>query len=151
MQTILFLCTGNYYRSRFAEYYFNHLASEKKLPWRAESRGLNPYSDNPGPISVHTARALQLLDIELGELRFPLLVTEEDFQRAHHVVAVKEAEHRLLMTELFPKRVESIEYWHVHDLDCSGPEDTIGHLKREVEALLERFKADAGLQETSQG
>ena len=37
---VLFVCTGNYYRSRFAEAVFNHLAAARGLPWRAVSRGL---------------------------------------------------------------------------------------------------------------
>ena len=37
---ILFLCTGNFYRSSFAEIYFNWLAPREKLLWRADSRGL---------------------------------------------------------------------------------------------------------------
>ena len=37
---ILFICTGNYYRSRFAEAVFNHYSEAHVLPWRAFSRGL---------------------------------------------------------------------------------------------------------------
>ena len=37
---VLFLCTGNYYRSRFAEILFNQLAPTRGLNWRADSRGL---------------------------------------------------------------------------------------------------------------
>ena len=53
---VLFLCTGNYYRSRFAEVLFNHLARERGLRWRAESRGLDLAIgvNNVGPISPHT-------------------------------------------------------------------------------------------------
>ncbi len=40
MKKILFLCTGNYYRSRFAEKLFNNLATQKNLDWEADSRGL---------------------------------------------------------------------------------------------------------------
>ena len=39
-KTILFLCTGNYYRSRFAEVMFNSVAAKMSLPWKATSRGL---------------------------------------------------------------------------------------------------------------
>jgi hypothetical protein len=41
-KTVLFLCTGNYYRSRFAEALFNSVAGKMGLPWRASSRGLAP-------------------------------------------------------------------------------------------------------------
>ena len=39
-KTVLFLCTGNYYRSRYAEALFNSVAGKMSLPWRASSRGL---------------------------------------------------------------------------------------------------------------
>src|SRR2546425_4837517 len=37
---ILFVCTGNYYRSRYAEALFNQKARELHLGWKAVSRGL---------------------------------------------------------------------------------------------------------------
>ena len=40
VKTVLFLCTGNYYRSRFAEELFNHQAERADLDWIAQSRGL---------------------------------------------------------------------------------------------------------------
>jgi protein-tyrosine-phosphatase len=40
VKTVLFLCTGNYYRSRFAEELFNYEAERASLPWIAQSRGL---------------------------------------------------------------------------------------------------------------
>ena len=40
MSTVLFLCSANYYRSRFAEHFFNWLAEINGMPWRADSRGL---------------------------------------------------------------------------------------------------------------
>ncbi len=39
-KTVLFLCTGNYYRSRFAEILFNSVAGNMGLPWQASSKGL---------------------------------------------------------------------------------------------------------------
>ena len=39
-RTVLFLCTGNYYRSRFAEILFDSVAVKMGLPWKASSRGL---------------------------------------------------------------------------------------------------------------
>ena len=40
MKTLLFLCTGNYYRSRLAEELFNHRAQHAGLSWIAQSRAL---------------------------------------------------------------------------------------------------------------
>src|SRR5262249_3872451 len=95
MNTVLFLCTGNYYRSRFAEFYFNALASARGLCWRADSRGLRINAGNPGPVSRQTVAWLQNRGLFVpADHRFPMPVCEEDFQAAGLVVAVKEAEHR---------------------------------------------------------
>ena len=40
-KTVLFICTANYYRSRFSEYLFNAWAEENGLRWRAGSRRIS--------------------------------------------------------------------------------------------------------------
>ena len=98
MKSVLFLCTGNYYRSRFAEILFNWAATTQRLPWRADSRGLQLHPENPGPISPHVVQFLEQQGIRLAEpIRFPRQVSESDLQAADLVVAVKEAEHRPLL------------------------------------------------------
>jgi protein-tyrosine-phosphatase len=59
---VLFLCTGNYYRSRFAEEYFNSKAREKGILHRASSRGLAENFErhkNPGPMSLDALSELR--------------------------------------------------------------------------------------------
>src|SRR5438067_2061883 len=66
----LFLCTGNYYRSRFAEILFNHRASHLRLDWRAESRGLkigwlgNIGAISPDAIATLEARGIRCATVE---------------------------------------------------------------------------------------
>ena len=57
-KTVLFLCTGNYYRSRFAEILFNSVAGKMGLPWQASSRGLalERGVHNVGPMAVAASR-----------------------------------------------------------------------------------------------
>lgn len=141
VNTVLFLCTGNYYRSRYAEILFRWLARESGLEWSAASRGLRLCPSNPGPMSRHTIAALQRRGIPLEpEWRLPLAATEGDFHAARHVVAVKEAEHRPLVERNFPAWLARVEFWHVDDLDCCEPDATIAHLEREVAGLLERLQ-----------
>ena len=44
LKTVVFICTGNFYRSRFSEYLFNALAKQQGLYWRATSRGLKTWT-----------------------------------------------------------------------------------------------------------
>src|SRR6266705_691033 len=97
-KTVLFLCTGNYYRSRFAEIYFNSVAGKMGLPWKATSRGLalERGTGNIGPISALAMRALETLRLRDADAssRFPLQVTAEDLEQAAYIVALKQAEHQ---------------------------------------------------------
>src|SRR5437588_8928181 len=114
---ILFLCTGNYYRSRLAEIFFNWQAQLRGLLWRAESRGLALDGCNYGPISRHTLSRLKEQGIAADDdPRFPLQVKELDLAAADHIIAVKEAEHRPMLEARFPAWRNRVEYWHVHDL-----------------------------------
>jgi protein-tyrosine phosphatase len=137
---ILFLCTGNYYRSRFAEIFFNWQAKQRGLQWTADSRGLALDGCNYGPISRYTVDRLKEQGIDHDpDHRFPLPLSEADLAAADLIVAVKEAEHRPLVAARFPGWSDRIEYWHVHDLDCATPNDAIPHLENELIQLLDRL------------
>ena len=139
---VLFLCTGNYYRSRFAEVLFNHLATERGLDWRADSRGLaREFGDwNVGPISPYTLAALSARNVpHPNPLRDAQHCFEEDLDRADLIVAVKEAEHRPLLAAHFSGWEDRVEYWHVHDLDAATPDQAMSELERHVITLVERI------------
>ena len=145
-RTVLFLCTGNYYRSRHAEAVFNHLAAARGLPWRADSRGLALEFgvNNVGPVSRATAERLGCLGVphDCGG-RFPQRVTEAELAAADLIVALKDAEHRPLLTERFPGWAGRVEFWAVHDVDCAPPDEALPQIEREVEALVARL-AESG-------
>jgi protein-tyrosine phosphatase len=144
MKTILFLCTGNYYRSRFAEIFFNWHASQRALMWRAESLGLALHAANVGPISWHTREYLTTQGILSDACsRMPVAVSDADFAAAHRIIAVKEVEHRPLVEARFAKWRDRVEYWHVHDVDCALPAETISHLEREVLRVLDQLAKQA--------
>lgn len=148
MHTILFLCSGNYYRSRYAELLFNHLAGQRGLGWRASSRGLSvDRSNNPGPIAKPTLAALARSGItppQSDTERYPAQVSEAELAGAKRVVAVKEAEHRPLLAERFPGWEERVIYWHVHDLDKAGAEEALGALDELVAGLVDDLAAGPG-------
>src|SRR5438105_14447533 len=104
-KTVLFLCTGNYYRSRFAEDLFNSVAGRMGLPWRAASRGLalERGVNNVGPMAAAAVKALEARGLRgiADVARLPTQVTADDFDMADWIVALKEAEHLPLLRERF--------------------------------------------------
>ena len=92
MKQVLFLCSGNYYRSRFAEHLFNWLAPKASLPWGADSRGLRAGQyGNIGPISRFAVEGLKLRGIPInGEHRYPLELSLSELAGSDLVIAVKE-------------------------------------------------------------
>jgi low molecular weight protein-tyrosine phosphatase len=137
-RTVLFLCTGNYYRSRFAEVLFNSVAGKMGLPWRASSRGLalERGVNNVGPMAVSAIKALEAMGVRAGEAltRMPAQVTTDDFKRADRIVALKHAEHLPLLQERFPAWAEKVEFWYVDD----APE-VLGFIEQEVMSLVARI------------
>ncbi len=138
-RTVLFLCTGNYYRSRHAEAVFNHHSAGAGLDWRATSRGLALEFgvNNHGFISRSTVVRLTVLGIPHDEyLRLPARATEDDFATADMVIALKEAEHRPLMVERHPTWVEKVAFWHVHDIDFATPDVALPQIEDRVLELI---------------
>src|SRR5262245_34595026 len=148
-RTVLFLCTGNYYRSRFAEALFNSVATKMGLPWRASSRGLalERGVQNVGPMAKSAVKALETLGVRAAEevARLPGQVTTDDLQEAALVVALKYAEHLPLLHERFPTWAEKVEFWHVDD----APE-ALALIEKEVMALVARLLGGGERQEQQQ-
>jgi protein-tyrosine phosphatase len=136
--TVLFLCTGNYYRSRYAEILFNSVVGRMSLPWKASSRrlALERGVNNVGPMAVSAVKALEGRGVRAvaDVARFPIQVVVEDLEMAHWIVALKEAEHLPLLQERFPAWAERVEFWHVDD----APE-VLGLIEREVMDLAARL------------
>lgn len=137
-KTVLFLCSGNYYRSRFAECYFDWLAQEQGLPWRAISRGfrLNPL--NVGPISPLVAATLAAWQVPATPSeRDPIPASASDLRDADLVIAVKESEHRPMAERYHPGWVDRIQYWQIDDVDCAPAEAALLLLADRIRALIE--------------
>lgn len=140
---ILFLCTGNYYRSRIAEEMFNHFAAEWGLQARAFSRGLATSFEGNGNTGSFSEFALRVLTHYAITPRrseeFPQRVTADELRDSNIVIALYQRDHAPMVAEQFPEFAEKVLYWSVPDLDEMS-EDEAGELVyREVVGFVKRF------------
>jgi len=139
---VLFLCTGNFYRSRFAEAVFNHRATALGLPWSAFSRGLAAHMAQ-GTLSPLAAEALASRSIDLrhtGPERVQL--GQEDLEGADLCIALKDAEHRPLVVKQFPYWEERVLFWNVSDIDFTPADEALPQIERHVLELIGVLRED---------
>ncbi len=137
-RTLLFLCSGNYYRSRFAELVVNERARIADIRWRAISAGLLPQDllAELGAMSPTVLERARGLGIAVDATRSPRPVTLADFESADRVIALKEAEHRPMIRTRFPDWEHRVVYWTVHDVDVMPPHEALPILETAVIELV---------------
>jgi protein-tyrosine phosphatase len=132
------MCTGNYYRSRFAELLFNHLASRRAIDWRGDSRGLRVGgSNNVGPLDATALRRLESMNVTVGQpVRYPRQVSETDLSHASVIIALDRHEHQPLIKRLFPDWEEAPTYWDILDRQPTSAYDPLREIARRTEQLI---------------
>lgn len=142
-KSILFLCTGNYYRSRYAEILFVSVAKKMGLPWDVSSRALalERGVNNIGPMATAAIKALEALGIRDTQRcgRHPAQVTQVELEQADVIVALKHAEHLPLLQERFPAFTDKVEFWHVDDAP-----DALPIIESKIDDLLARLLGGGG-------
>ena len=101
MKSVLFLCTGNWYRSRLSEILFNYYAMMSKIEWRADSRGLTETSIqgiSPDALDFLEKKGLHTL---MEEPRNPEAVKVSDLEQSDLIIVLCRGEHEGMMRERF--------------------------------------------------
>lgn len=122
VKRLLFICSGNFYRSRLAEALFRHYTDSEEMEWEVFSRGLAVTGALSGvsPEVIDFLKPMGLLEAVDDRDPLPLLVDE--LIGASHVVLLNQAEHEPTMEREFrPLYLKllgagSITFWNVFDL-----------------------------------
>ncbi|GEM_PF-70209 len=140
MTEILFLCSGNYYRSRMAESMWVQEARQRGLNIQASSAGLcrdlNSFG-NPGPLSPIALRLLKEHGYNPHRAEeVPQVLDQNKLGNELRLIALSEREHRPLVEKEWPELAERIEYWEVGDIGVDVPESAYRKIHQGIQALL---------------
>ena len=120
---VLFVCTGNWYRSRLAEVLFNHYAAQHSSTWEADSRGLSENSRMKG-MSPSALRYLAQIGFEGAESYAcePQPIRVEDMESFDLIIGMNRKEHEPMMKTRYGQMAKIYEqkgklrYWNVFDV-----------------------------------
>lgn len=142
MNQVLFICTGNFYRSRYAEMLFNYTTKDYMLKWTSFSRGFRS-SDREAPISRHTMRGLTAKGVFPTQVRYPIKLSAADLALAHRIILMDEQEHRPMLESDFSEWSDHVEYWNIQDIDFESPDIALDHLNQNIDLLIGSLETES--------
>lgn len=144
---VLFVCSGNYYRSRFAEAVFNDLATRSPdSVWKAGSRGLHTASAPKNhPVSPLVVAELARVGIAVDDealKRYPVALAAEDVRDADLIVLLNRPEHEAPFKKMFPDvPAAKLEYWNVADVNETPAKVALPEISKKVGELFARLRS----------
>lgn len=139
MTSFIFICTGNFYRSRFAEAYFNFLSDKFQLPAFAKSAGFKPHlADDKaaveGEISLLAKNKLDTMGIsKVYYDKKRELLEENMLKEADFIIVLDKDEHFSMMKELFPKYLEKSIFYDAKDIEFCDHNIALNYIKKMIE------------------
>lgn len=135
---VLFVCTGNFYRSRFAEALFNASAPPG---WTAFSRGLDTSTPRLTPVSPLVVAELARRHVDAKLEASPQPLTRRDLDAADLVVLLDDGEHRPMLASQFPGYPQAnVRGWSVADVPKVAPPLAFAAIAAQTEALVRSLR-----------
>ena len=116
MHNILFVCTANIFRSRFAEEVFNFLAAEERIPAKAFSAGLKVGAYHVRKIHRPAVEQLDKFNIKPKRPNeLSVHIDEEELTKYDQLICMDEAEHKPMVLSNSKLKEFNFEYWDIID------------------------------------
>lgn len=147
-KNITFVCTGNYYRSRYAEAYFNYISDLLNLNFKAYSYGLATHladelAEEHGEISPDSKGRLAEMGIpEKYFLRDRQPLTNDAIEDSDVIIAMDKEEHIPMIKESFPKYINQFNFFEIKDIFDWEPKQTLDETQKSVEMILNQIIKD---------
>lgn len=135
-KTVLFICTANFFRSRYAEAYFNCLADWNKSPHRAVSAGIS-IDPKIGPVSSYSLYRMveRGIDSKCMSLEAKKLYSG-DVESADVAICMYEKEHKPMMELLYESIESRIIYFDIPDINEISPNQSLDLVEKNVDILF---------------
>ena len=116
MHNILFVCTANIFRSRFAEEVFNFLAAEERIPAKAFSAGLKVGEYHVRKIHRPALEQLDKLNIKPKRPNeLSVHIDEVQLTKYNQLICMDKAEHKPMVLSNLKLKEFNFEYWDIID------------------------------------
>ena len=145
---LVFVCTGNYYRSRFAEFYFNLLCDSFSIKTTVSSRGFEVELSDYVTDKFGQPHPLTMLEIKkhsnyISEQRFSFYrnkvrepMTQLDFDNNDFIVIMDKDEHEKYLSD-YNFNSEKIVFWEEQDVYLGKtPTECFNGIKIKCESLF---------------
>jgi len=117
MKKILFVCTANIFRSRFAEEVFNSLAIENSSSLSAFSAGMKVGEFTTRKIYYPALEQLKRYNIKpLRENELSTHIDDLNLDEYDRIICMDEPEHRPMVEENTNLKGRDVEYWNIVDI-----------------------------------
>ena len=141
MNNILFVCTGNIFRSRFAEEVFNHLCKINGVDATAFSAGLQVGRYKQRKIYRPAMNELERLKIEpLRSNEDSVHIDDIDVSIYDQIICMDEEEHKPMVRSNELLSGFTFQYWNIVDMPKVPSDISLPRCYKKVETLIDQLK-----------
>ena len=141
MNNILFVCTGNIFRSRFAEEVFNHLCEINGVDATAFSAGLQVGGYKQRKIYRPAMNELERLKIEpLRSNEDSVHIDDIDVSIYDQIICMDEEEHKPMVRSNELLSGFTFQYWNIVDMPKVPSDKSLPKCYKKVESLIDQLK-----------